>query len=126
MLARALIGDPQILLADEPTSGLDPRHALDTALRLRRLAADEGRLVVATFHDLTLAARHATHLMALREGRLAAFAPMSEALTPDLLRRIFEVEARISGAGAGAYVDYVGPAEARLPPPPRGRNLPAQ
>lgn len=108
MLARALIGDPEVLLADEPTSGLDPRHRLDTVARLRRLAVEEGRLVVATIHDLTLAARHATHLMALRDGRLVAFGPMGETLTPELLRRVFDVEARITGAGADALVDYVG------------------
>lgn len=108
MLARALIGDPQVLLADEPVSGLDPRHRLDTVARLRRLAVDEGRLVVATIHDLTLAARHATHLMALRHGRLVAFGPTAETLTPTLLRDIFDVDAAIIGAGRDAIVDYVG------------------
>lgn len=109
MLARALIGDPQVLLADEPVSGLDPRHRLDTVARLRRLAAEEGRLVVATLHDLTLAARHATHLMALRQGRLVAFGPTAETLTSTLLRDIFDVDAAIIGAGRDAIVDYVGP-----------------
>ncbi len=109
MLARALIGDPQVLLADEPVSGLDPRHRLDTVARLRRLAVEEGRLVVATLHDLTLAARHATHLMALRQGRLIAFGPTATTLTPGLLREAFDVEATITGAGRDAIVDYVGP-----------------
>ena len=108
MLARALIGDPQILIADEPVAGLDPRHALDTVTRLQGLAA-RGKLVVAALHDLTLAARFSTHLMALREGRLAAFGPTAEVLTPALLRAVFEVEARVSGHGRTAYVDYVGP-----------------
>jgi iron complex transport system ATP-binding protein len=110
MLARALIGDPQVLLADEPTSGLDPRHRLDTVGRLRRLAVEEDRLVVATIHDLTLAARHATHLMALRQGRLVAFGPTAATLTQDLLRQVFDVEAAILGAGREAIVDYLGPA----------------
>ena len=109
MLARAMIGDPDILLADEPTSGLDPRHALDTARRLRALAVDDGRLVIATLHDLTLAARHATHLMALRQGRLVAFGRMEEALTPGLLREVFEVEGCVSGQGVSTIVDYVAP-----------------
>ena len=107
MLARALIGDPQILIADEPISGLDPRHSLDTVGRLKGLAG-QGKLVIAALHDLTLAARYATHLMALKDGRLAALGPTAEILTPDLLRQVFEVEARITGAGQDAYVDYVG------------------
>lgn len=110
MLARALIGDPQVLLADEPTSGLDPRHRLDTVGRLRRLAVEEGRLVVATIHDLTLAARHATHLMALRHGRLVAFGPTAQTLTGALLREVFEVEAAVMGSGRETLVDYIGPA----------------
>ncbi len=110
MLARALIGDPEVLLADEPVSGLDPRHRLDTVARLRRLAADEGRLVVATIHDLTLAARHATHIMALRHGRMAAFGPTAEVLNSALLREVFDVDATILGAGREVIVDYVGPA----------------
>jgi iron complex transport system ATP-binding protein len=110
MLARALIGDPDVLLADEPISGLDPKHRLDTVVRLRRLAVGEGRLVVTTLHDLTLALRHATHLMALREGRLVAFGPIAETLTPDLLAQVFDVRARIAGVGAEALVDYLGPA----------------
>ena len=110
MLARALIGDPQVLLADEPTSGLDPRHRLDTVGRLRRLAVEEGRLVVATIHDLTMTARHATHLMALRQGRLIAFGPTAGTLTADLLREVFEVEAAVIGSGRETLVDYIGPA----------------
>jgi len=110
MLARALIGDPQVLLADEPISGLDPRHRLDTVGRLRRLALEEGRLVVATIHDLTLAARHATHVMALRDGRLVAFGSTAQTLTTPLLREVFEVEASIMGSGRETLVDYLGPA----------------
>jgi iron complex transport system ATP-binding protein len=110
MLARALIGNPDVLLADEPVSGLDPRHRLDTVARLRRLAVDEGRLVVATIHDLTLAARHATHIMALRQGRMKAFGPTAEVLSSGLLREVFDVAATILGSGREVIVDYVGPA----------------
>ena len=105
MLARALVGEPDVLIADEPMTGLDPRHAMDTVARLEALAAN-GKLVVAAIHDLTLAARYATHIMALSAGKLAAFGPTSQVLTPGLLRSVFDVEARVTGAGRDAVVDY--------------------
>jgi iron complex transport system ATP-binding protein len=106
MLARALVGDPEILIVDEPIAGLDPRHALDSARRLRELAG-QGKLVIASIHDLTLAARYTTRILALHQGRVAADGPTAEALTADLLRSIFGVEACVSGAGEAAYVDFV-------------------
>jgi iron complex transport system ATP-binding protein len=104
MLARALVGDPEILIVDEPISGLDPRHALDSVARLRGLA-EQGRLVVAALHDLTLAARYATRVVALCGGRVAAQGAPGEVLTPGLLREVFEVEARLTGAGEETLVD---------------------
>jgi iron complex transport system ATP-binding protein len=105
MLARALVGNPDVLIADEPLAGLDPRHAIDGIARLRTLS-DTGKLVIAAIHDLTLAARHATHIAAVREGRLVAFGPTEAVLTPVLVRDVFNVEARIIGSGPALYVDF--------------------
>lgn len=105
MLARALVGDPDILIADEPLAGLDPRHAIEGMARLAALA-HAGRLVVASVHDLTLAARYATHVAILREGRLTAFGPTAETLTPANIRMAFDVRASIHGTGADACVDF--------------------
>ena len=106
MLARALVGDPQLLVIDEPLAGLDPRHALDTMRRLRRLAVDEGRLVIAAVHDLTLALRHATRILALRDGRLLADGPAATTLDGALLARLFDVAGCVSGSGSSAFVDW--------------------
>ena len=106
MLARALVGNPDILIADEPMAGLDPRHALDTAIRLRTLA-DAGKLVIAAIHDLTFAARFSTRLLALREGRVVADGPTAVTLTSDLLRQVFDVDAMVTGSGPDARVDFL-------------------
>jgi iron complex transport system ATP-binding protein len=108
MLARALVGNPDILIADEPVSGLDPRHALDTVARLRNLTRG-GMLVIASIHDLTLAARYATRIVALDRGRVAADGPPQDIVTSNLLRSIFDVEARVSASDAGAFIDYLKP-----------------
>jgi iron complex transport system ATP-binding protein len=106
MLARALVGDPDIVIVDEPLAGLDPRHALEGIDRLRTLA-DGGKLVVASLHDLTLAARYATHVAVLREGALIACGPTAETLTSALVRDAFDVSACVSGKGLDALVDFV-------------------
>jgi iron complex transport system ATP-binding protein len=106
MLARALVADPDILIVDEPTTGLDPRHALDAASRLQSLAL-AGKLVIAAIHDLTLVARYATRLIALHHGRVVADGPVTEALSAGLLHTLFGVEATVSRAAGGLFVDYL-------------------
>lgn len=68
MLARALQGGPDILLADEPTADLDPETAQAIGAALLEFAARGGTLVVAT-HDRALAARmqHTVDLSQIRE-----------------------------------------------------------
>jgi iron complex transport system ATP-binding protein len=105
MLARALVADPDVLIVDEPIAGLDPRHALDTTRRLRTLAR-EGKLVVASLHDLTLAGRYATRIFALTRGRVEGDGPTADTLTADLIRKTFEVEASVAGTGTSLFVDF--------------------
>jgi iron complex transport system ATP-binding protein len=112
MLARALVGDPEVLIVDEPMEGLDPRHRINAADRLRALSG-AGKLVIASVHDLTLAARYATRIVALHRGHVAADGPAVETMNADLLRRIFDVDARITGSDARVYVDYLAPLPSR-------------
>lgn len=51
--------------------------------------------VIMVLHDLSLAARYADHLIAMRDGRVVDTGAVAEVLTPDLVRRVFDVEARI-------------------------------
>ncbi len=105
MLARALVGQPEILIVDEPVAGLDPRHALEAMRRLTDYAAS-GRLVIAAIHDLTLTARYASRVLALASGRAIGDGPTATTLTAALVRETFGVEACISGEGERRYVDY--------------------
>jgi iron complex transport system ATP-binding protein len=106
MLARALVGDPQIVIVDEPIAGLDPRHALDAMRRLHALA-QEGRIVIVAAHDLPLAARFAGRLLALKDGRVAADGPAESALTSELLADLFDVHARVERDAEGLHVRFV-------------------
>lgn len=102
MLARALVGSPELLVVDEPVTGLDPVHAFSAMARLAAWAKS-GRTVIASLHDLTLATRYAARIVALKEGRVAG----EGALTPAMIRDVFGVEARMRGEGRSATVDFL-------------------
>ncbi|MCC7137637.1 MAG: ABC transporter ATP-binding protein [Planctomycetes bacterium] len=69
-VARALVGDPELVLADEPTSSLDRENAAAVA-DLLSAAHAEGRTVVVATHDDALVAR-ATRVVELAHGRVVA------------------------------------------------------
>jgi iron complex transport system ATP-binding protein len=107
MLARAMVGDPDILIVDEPITGLDPLHAMQSMALLSRFAAG-GKLVIASLHDLTLAARHASRIIALVDGRMAADA---DSLTETLIHRVFGVAATRTGQGDSLAFTILSPSE---------------
>jgi iron complex transport system ATP-binding protein len=108
LIARALAGEPEWLLADEPLTGLDPGHQMDTCGLFRRLAHDSGYGVVLTLHDLALALRLADRVLVLAEGGLIASGAPSEALTPEIIRRAYGVEARLVAGHGGPVLELIG------------------
>jgi iron complex transport system ATP-binding protein len=105
MLARALVGDPALLLVDEPTAGLDPRHALDAMVRLKARAS-AGKSVIAAVHDLGLALSFADRVVALRQGKVVADVAAGD-VDAALLRALYDVDARIDRDDAGVSVRYL-------------------
>lgn len=83
-LARALYGNPFLLVLDEPNSNLDQAGevALEAAIAE---AAARGCIVIVVAHRPAILAR-ATHIVLLRDGRMDGFGPRDEVLTP-LLRQ---------------------------------------
>jgi ABC-type lipoprotein export system ATPase subunit len=67
-IARALVNDPQLVLADEPTGNLDAESGA-TVLALLRAIADEGRAVLLVTHERE-ATRAADRVLRLEDGRL--------------------------------------------------------
>lgn len=100
LIARALAQDTPLLMADEPIAGLDPAYQIGTMALFRELA-DEGRAVIASLHDLGLAARHCTRLVMLDQGRIVADGPPADVLTPDLLARTFCIEGQFTETKEG-------------------------
>lgn len=95
MVARALAQEPRVLILDEPTNHLDIRHQLELLSLLRGL----GLTVVATLHDLTLAAEFADRVMILSEGGVLADAAPLTALSEANIAAAFNVTARVDRTG---------------------------
>jgi putative ABC transport system ATP-binding protein len=73
-IARALLTQPEIVLADEPTGNLDTRSSEGVLELLRELNAQEGQTLVIVTHDPAAAAT-AGRVIFLRDGRVAGEVP---------------------------------------------------
>lgn len=93
-IAMTLAQETDVLLLDEPTTFLDMAHQIEVLHLLEELY-NQGHTIVLVVHDLNLAARFAHHLIAMRAGKLVAQGAPAEIMTPDLLRRVFNVAADI-------------------------------
>ncbi|WP_438828879.1 ATP-binding cassette domain-containing protein [Streptomyces gottesmaniae] len=93
-IAMTVAQETAVVLLDEPTSALDLGHQLEVLELLRELAA-AGRTVVIVVHDLMLACRYADHLVAMKAGRTVAEGAPREIVTPELIRRLYGVEADV-------------------------------
>jgi iron complex transport system ATP-binding protein len=98
LFARALAVEAPALIADEPLASLDPGHQIDV-MDLMRAEADAGALVIAVLHDLTMAARYCDRLLLIDEGAIVADGAPADVLTPDLLRRVYGIDARVESGG---------------------------
>jgi iron complex transport system ATP-binding protein len=94
-LAVALAQRTDLLLLDEPTTFLDLTHQVEVLDLLLDLNRDRGTTVVMVLHDLTLAARYADHLVAVRDGRVHAAGPPAEVVTERLVHEVLGLECRV-------------------------------
>lgn len=70
-IARALVHKPPLLLADEPTGNLDRRTAAVVMDAIAAAHRDLGATIVMVTHDEAMAARAASRVVRLRDGRFA-------------------------------------------------------
>lgn len=91
--AQLLALDPDIYLLDEPHNHLD----LHFQYKLLDIVKQRGRTVLASFHDIALAARYCDEVMLLDRGRLVGQGEIGAVLTRETLAKTYRVEGSFTG-----------------------------
>ena len=95
VLARALAQSAPVLLLDEPTTALDLGHQQEVLDLVEDLRRDREITVVATLHDLTLAARYGDRVALLADGKVMAVGSPTEVLTERNIATHFDARVRV-------------------------------
>jgi branched-chain amino acid transport system ATP-binding protein len=88
-LARALAGEPKILLADEPSSGLDLRETAEVAMVLRTVQRERGTAVLLVEHDLAMVADVVDRAVVMDLGSMLAQGTFDEVMADPGVRNAY-------------------------------------
>ena len=104
-IARALLGEPELLLMDEPTAGVDARLRHEILHLLDDLHAG-GLAILLTTHDLNGIAAHLPRMVCLNRAVIGAGRPV-DVLTPDILERTYGASMQVlEHGGMPVVVDH--------------------
>lgn len=87
-IARALMQQPEIMLADEPVASLDPQRAYEVMELLHGICREHGICSVVSLHQVELARRFADRILALNGGRVV-FDGSADELNEGVLTRLY-------------------------------------
>jgi iron complex transport system ATP-binding protein len=92
MLARSLMSEPKVLILDEPCSGLDLYEREKMLESIQQLSGSNGITVLYVTHHIEEIVPMFTHVALIEQGRLIAAGPKRDVLTPELLKRAYDVD----------------------------------
>lgn len=95
-IARAMMQEPEMILADEPVASLDPVLAHSIMQHLEKINKEEGVMVLCSLHFLDLVHRYADRAIALNDGMLMFDGP-PEDIDDDKFKEIYGKEAERVG-----------------------------
>ena len=88
-ISRAMMQQPEILLADEPVASLDPRNTHAVMSTLSQINAERGITVLVNLHSIEIARQYCHRVIGLRDGRLVFDASIDE-LTDQALKTVYD------------------------------------
>lgn len=91
-IARALMQDPEMMLADEPVASLDPATSHSVMKYLEQLNREDGLTVLCSLHFLSLARTYSHRVIALKDGQVV-FDGLPKDIDNDRFRSIYGEDA---------------------------------
>jgi ABC-type branched-subunit amino acid transport system ATPase component len=88
-IARAVVGQPRLVLLDEPAAGLPESETEHLAAVIRRIPEETGALTILVDHDMSLVSACCATTAVLDFGRLIASGPTAEVLRNDDVIRAY-------------------------------------
>ncbi len=90
LLARALAQEPRLILLDEPTLHLDLKHRLEVMSILQKLCRERNITVLASLHDVDIAAKISDQVILLKDGGVMAWGPPEEVLDAKRVASLYD------------------------------------
>lgn len=81
-IARAMVGDPKLMILDEPTTGLDPQ-GMRFVFENLSVRTEDGATALISTHETSRFASYCTRVIAISKGRIVADQPVQEFLRHD-------------------------------------------
>ena len=91
-IARALMQDPELILADEPVASLDPATSHSILRYIEQLNREDEVTVLCSLHFLSLARAYATRMIGLKDGEVV-FEGLPAEIDDDRFKEIYGEEA---------------------------------
>lgn len=107
LIARVLAQETPVIIADEPAAGLDPSHQIALVEAFSAIA-ESGRTVIASLHELPLAARWCKRIILISGGKVVADGRPAEVVTTKNLSMTYGIEAMLTSDEQGLIVAPTG------------------
>ena len=99
-IAGVLAMQPRAIIMDEPTANLDYGNSYHVMERVAQLGKD-GYTVIFSSHDPNQAFRHATRVLALKDGSILADGPSAQVLTEPVLSALYGIPVAVRSVDIG-------------------------
>lgn len=72
-IARALMGNPDLIILDEPSTGVDYKNQMEIYSLLKHINEEKGTTIISIEHNMDIALKYSTHILQVKDGNTHLF-----------------------------------------------------